>query len=126
MFTCAHIVDSFGSSDSRLAYLSSHIHRQTGSRCFLYYLLMSSLYAAVSLKQIHVVTVLVSKLLYLWWAFDKKIKFQPGFSPGILSVRRKTSKSRKFGILNFERSADKCEPSLGNKKSCKIPCNCGV
>ena len=25
----------------------------------------------------------------------------PGFSPGILSVRRKTSKSRKFGILNF-------------------------
>ena len=50
----------------------------------------------------------------------------PGFSLGILRVWRKTSKSRKFGILNFECSADKCEPSLGNKKSCKIPCNCGV
>ena len=47
--------------------------------------------------------------------------YNAGFSPGILSIRRKTSKSRKFGILKFERSADKCEPSLVNKKSCKIP-----
>ena len=55
----------------------------------------------------------------------KKILLESGFSPGILSVRRETSKSRKFGILNYERLADKCEPSLGNESLAEYPATAG-
>ena len=37
----------------------------------------------------------------------------------------RTSKSRKFGILNFERSADKCEPSLGIESLAKYHATAG-
>ena len=61
---CIHVAHCLCSSDSRLAHLITKCLRDTG-RCLFYDLLVPSLYSAVALVQVKIVTVGIAKYLHL-------------------------------------------------------------